>query len=285
MKTTNAETKVLKGSIIFLMISALSMTTVLFTSCSESSETVIEDDASLIAAIETAANRTTVNVEDLPSGAQSDLETDYANDDVYDVKKAEGLGFEVRLITTEGSFTSEFNTAFFDENGRQLENRRRPRHGRRRSCFRIVYPFSVTMPDDTVITLESRSDKVLIRQWYADNPDATEKPELVYPIEIEYQDGTIEIINSQDELQAAREGCVTVRCFDIVYPFSVTMPDGTVITLNSEDDRALIRAWYQDNPGVHERPELVYPIEIIYQDGTTETINDADEYQAAKDNC
>lgn len=285
MKTTNVETRVLKGSIIFLMISALLMTTVLFTSCSDSSETDFADDTALIAEIETAVNRTAITTNDLPSAAQSDLATDFENDDVYEVTKAEGLGFEVRLITTEGSWTSEFNRAFFDTNGRQLEDRRRPRHGRRRSCFKIVFPFSVTMPDDSVITLESRADKSLIRAWYEANPDATEKPELVYPIEIEYQDGTTATINSQEELITAREECRTVRCFDLVYPFTVTMPDDTTITLNSEDDRALIRAWYEANPGVYERPTLVYPVEIIFQDGSTQTINDSEEYQEAKDNC
>ena len=285
MKTTNVETRVLKGSIVFLMISALLMTTVLFTSCTDSSETDIADDDTLIAAIETSVNRTAISTEDLPSAAQTDLETYFENDDIYEVTKAEGLGFEVRLITTEGSWTTEFNRAFFDTNGRQLEDRRRPRHGRRRSCFRIVFPFSVTMPDDSVITLESREDKALIRAWYADNPGTTEKPELIYPIEIEYQDGTTATINSREEFIQAREECRTVRCFDLVYPFTVTMPDGSTITLNSEEDRQLIRAWYEANPGVHERPTLVYPVDIIFQDGTTQTINDTEEYQAAKDNC
>lgn len=63
------------------------------------------------------------------------------------------------------------------------------------------------------------------------------------------------------------------------------MPDDTVITLNSEDDRALIRAWYAANPGVHQRPILIYPIEVIFEDGTILTVNNADEYQAAKESC
>lgn len=286
MKTSNLETKVLKGSILFLMITALLMTTVLFTSCeSNSTEEVIEDDTDLITAIEGSANRTLINVEDLPSTAQSELASEFSNDVIYEVASAEGLGFEVRLITTEGSWASEFNRAYFNTSGRLLEDRNRPRHGRRRSCFHIVFPFSVTMPDGSTITLESREDKSLIREWYQANPDEDDKPSLVYPIEIEYQDGTIVTVNSQEELIAAREGCKTTRCFDLVYPFGVTMPDGTVITLNSEDDRTLIREWYQNNPGVHERPTLVFPVDIIYEDGTIQTINNEDELQTAKDNC
>ena len=285
MKTSNLETKVLKGSILFLMITALLMTTLLFTSCSENSEVTLEGDADLISAIENSANRTLINVEDLPLTAKSELEEEFSNDAIYEVTSAENLGFEVKLITTEGSWISEFNRAYFDTAGRSLEDRRRPRHGRRRSCFHIVFPFSVTMPDDSVITLESREDKSLIREWYAANPDANERPELVFPIEVEYQDGTILEINSYQELVDAREGCRTTRCFDFVYPFSVTMPDDSIINLTSEDDRYLIREWYDANPGVHERPELVFPIDIIYENGTTETINNQDELQTAKDNC
>lgn len=285
MKTANSETKVLKGSIIFLMFTAFLMTMILFTSCSENSEVLIEDDADLITAIESASSRQNITVNDLPIDAKEELETNFSDDEIISVEKVGSLGFEINLVTTGGSWTSELNNAFFDNAGRFLEDRRRPRQGRRRSCFRFTFPFSVLMPDGTTITLEDRTDKVLIRQWYADNPDVDEKPELVFPIGIEYQDGTTAIINDRIELEAAREECITVRCFDLVYPFTVTMPDASTITLNSEDDRVLIRAWYALNPGVYERPQLVYPVEIIYQDGTMQTINDATELEAAKDNC
>lgn len=198
MKTTNKETQVLKGSIIFLMLSALFMTTFLFTSCSDNTENTDVEDEALIAAIETSVNRTAISVTDLPPAAQADLSRDYKNDEVYEVSKAEGLGFELRLITTEGSFTSELNSVFFTLRGRQLENRGRPRHGPRRSCFKVLFPFSLTMPDGTIITLEDRSDRALVRAWYQENPGVTEKPNVVFPIEIEYQDGTVATINSQN---------------------------------------------------------------------------------------
>tara|TARA_R110001632_G_scaffold198615_2_gene320935 strand:+ start:600 stop:1457 length:858 start_codon:yes stop_codon:yes gene_type:complete len=285
MKTKDSETKVLTGSIIFLLFTAFLMTMILFTSCSENSELALENDVDLIASIESSLNKVAVTANDLPTTAKEELETNFSDDEIYSIEKVANVGFEVRLVTAEGSWTSELNSAFFDASGRFLEDRRHPRHGRRRSCFRFVFPFSVTMPDATIITLEDRSDRVLIRQWYVDNPDVDEKPTLVFPIEIEYQDGTVATINDELELEAARQDCSTVRCFDLVYPFTVSMPDGSTITLNSEDDRVLIRAWYVANPGVHGRPELVYPIEIIYQDGTIVIINDATELQTAKDNC
>lgn len=284
MKATNLEIKVLKRSAIFFMLTALLMTTVLFTSCSETTEENVIGDEALIAAIESAST-VSVNVEDLPIAAQNELSENFSYDEVYIIQAAPDLGFQVKLVTTEGSWTSEPNSAFFDTTGRSLEDRRRPRRGRRRSCFHLVFPFIVTMPDATTITLESKADKSLIRAWYEANPDAEERPSLVFPVEIEYQDGATATVNSQEELETAREECVTVRCFDYVYPFTVTMPDDSTIILNSKEDRSLIREWYRENPDVHEKPALVFPVQIEYQDGTTQTINDATELEAAKDNC
>ena len=118
---------------------------------------------------------------------------------------------------------------------------------------------------------------------YANNPDATEKPSLVYPVEIEFQDGETQTITNREELLAAREGCKRVRCFDIVYPYSFTMPDDSVITLNSKEDKYLVREWYRANPGTNERPELQFPVDVEFQDGTVLTVNDETELQAAKD--
>lgn len=285
MESKNLETKILKGSILFLLMTAFLLTTALFTSCSESSEVTLEDDQELISAIENASSSIIVSANALPQSAQTELDDNFSDDGIFTIRFVENLGFEVKLIGEEGSFTTEFNSAFFSVSGRYLEDDRRPNRGRRRSCFRIVYPFSVTMPDNSIITLEEKADRVLIREWYANNPDATEKPNLVYPIEIEYQDGTVESINDRAELLVARAGCKKVRCFDLVYPFSFTMPDGSTITLNSKDDRSLIRDWYVANPGTTERPVLQFPLDIEFQDGTIQTVNDQTELDTAKESC
>lgn len=285
MESKNLETKILKGSILFLLGTAFMLTTALFTSCSDSSEITLEDDADLIAAIENARSAVTVSVNSLPTAAQTDLANDFLEDGIYEVKYAEELGFMVKMVGEEGSFTTEFNTAFFDTAGRFLEDERRPHRGKRRSCFHIVFPFSVTMPDNSVITLNDRTDRSLIREWYQNNPGVTDKPNLVFPIDIEYHDGELETINTVEELRAAREGCKRVRCFDFVFPYSLTMPDNSTITLNSKDDRFLIRQWYRNNPGVRDRPVLQFPLDIEFENGTIQTINNETELQAAKDSC
>lgn len=74
-------------------------------------------------------------------------------------------------------------------------------------CFAFTFPISFIMPDESEITLASRDDWSLIREWYRANPDAEGRPEIVYPVEITFEDGTTAIINNEEELREARETC------------------------------------------------------------------------------
>ena len=65
------------------------------------------------------------------------------------------------------------------------------------------------------------------------------------------------------------------------------MPDGSTITVTSDDEAgwAEIKAWYEANPDVEEKPALQYPVNISYRDGTTQTINNDEEMRAAEEAC
>lgn len=63
------------------------------------------------------------------------------------------------------------------------------------------------MPDGSTITLNSEEDKAQVKAWYEANPDATDRPALVFPVTVEYQDGTTATANSEEELMALREAC------------------------------------------------------------------------------
>lgn len=75
------------------------------------------------------------------------------------------------------------------------------------------------------------------------------------------------------------------KCFDFVYPISFTMPDGITITVENKDDWGGIKAWYDANPDVKERPQLQYPVNIIFKDGTIKTINNEEELKSAYEEC
>lgn len=81
-------------------------------------------------------------------------------------------------------------------------------HGNCTPCFEIIFPVTIQFPDETTADAADRIElKNLIREWKQANPDAEERPELVFPIEVEMEDGTIVTVNSKEELQELRESC------------------------------------------------------------------------------
>jgi len=63
------------------------------------------------------------------------------------------------------------------------------------------------MPDGSTITVENEDDRGEIKDWYEANPDVKEKPELQYPVDIIFKDGTIKTINNEEEMKSAYEYC------------------------------------------------------------------------------
>ena len=62
------------------------------------------------------------------------------------------------------------------------------------------------MPDGTEIVVDHHQDWNEIRQWYEQNPDATERY-FQYPVNIIYEDGTIVSIANEENLIQAYEDC------------------------------------------------------------------------------
>ena len=84
----------------------------------------------------------------------------------------------------------------------------RPHHGRGERCFRLVYPITVTFPDETTAIVDSRRElKIAVRAWRRNNREVEERPMLTYPLQVEMQDGTIVDVASKEELQALKESC------------------------------------------------------------------------------
>ena len=63
------------------------------------------------------------------------------------------------------------------------------------------------MEDGSVIKVAKRYDFKKLRRWKKQNPDATAKPALNFPLDIQYRDQTTATINDQTEYEAAKESC------------------------------------------------------------------------------
>ncbi len=289
MRTTISRESILKSSILFFSITAFILSALLFTSCSDSDglETAASDDA-LIAQIE-AASTIVVEESSLPSAIVTAFNGDLADSFIETAELAVGLGYKITAITDNVSRAEISSAIFFTTQGRQLENTNEKRKKRRHKCFQFVFPIDFIMPDNSSITLNSKDDWTLIRDWYTANIDVTERPELVFPVDVTLEDDTVQTLLDRDELKTIKDSCKRGKdkrkCFRLVLPVSFTMPDATLITVNQRADFRQLRRWHKANPDVDEKGALNYPVDITYKDGSTATINDADEMKAAKESC
>ena len=172
----------------------------------------------------------------------------------------------------------------------------------REKCFEFVMPFTFTMPDGSTITIEDERDMKKVEEWYKNNPEVEDRPEIQFPVDIviineEGEEETV-TINDEEELKEVIAECEKAyreddKCFDIVMPFTFTMPDGSSITIEKEEDHEKIKEWYENNPDSKERPDLVFPVDIILEDKTKEgeeetkviTINNEEEMRRVLMKC
>lgn len=75
-------------------------------------------------------------------------------------------------------------------------------------CVELVYPISFLVGDGTTITGQTRAElKASLKEWKESNPDASEKPQLVFPIEIINSEGeTVEVADAET-LAEIKEDC------------------------------------------------------------------------------
>lgn len=87
-------------------------------------------------------------------------------------------------------------------------------------------------------------------------------------------------------------------CFELVFPITVEFEDGTTATAaDKEELKAAVLAWKGNNSETEEaddgergrgkgyRPDLVFPIQVIDQDGETVDIASQEELAATKEAC
>ncbi|MFN0174996.1 MAG: hypothetical protein ACKVU0_10145 [Saprospiraceae bacterium] len=77
------------------------------------------------------------------------------------------------------------------------------------ACFDIVFPIRVGFPDGTVVEVADRQAlRLLIRTWRENNPGATERPRILFPLTVKMEDdGSLVTLNSPEELRQLKEDC------------------------------------------------------------------------------
>ena len=260
-------------------------------------------DSELIQAI-IDADKISIGVDDLPSSSKTVIEYDYNEYESESAKKAYGLGYEVNM-SGKGHKVGNRCEVYFNLEGRKLDpygrNGDKDKSDWDRDndkgdwkCFDLSLPVSYTMPDGSTITVSNEEDWDAIKDWYEANPDSEEKPELQFPVNVEFDDETV-TVNSEEELRELKQECwrdesEERQCFELVFPVTFIMPDASTITVDTDDDAGWqpVKDWYEANPDSDERPTLQFPVDIIYEteDGdSTLSINNDEEMENVKIRC
>ncbi len=161
-----------------------------------------------------------VSREELPVTALDHLETHYSNSEIEKIFHVPDFGYEVWLIKMNGVDAGQVGKVYFDLEGEILIFEYFDGEGEiyegicgiggeqyEEDCFDLVLPVTFIMPDGQNITVTTEEDFMLLRDWYENNPDAEEEPDLQYPVDIEFEDGTTMTVNSYDEMEEAEELC------------------------------------------------------------------------------
>ena len=78
-----------------------------------------------------------------------------------------------------------------------------------KKCFSIEFPVSFYMPDGTIITAENEEDlSEKMKTFYASFSGRKQRPQLIYPVTIIFEDGSVMTINNLLEMRKAwKENC------------------------------------------------------------------------------
>ncbi|MCC7245278.1 MAG: hypothetical protein IT269_06340 [Saprospiraceae bacterium] len=77
------------------------------------------------------------------------------------------------------------------------------------SCFTLVFPITLSFPDSTTQTVNSRQEmRDAIHTWRQNNPGVQGRPEIVFPITVQMTDDSSQVVvNSKDDLRDLKESC------------------------------------------------------------------------------
>ena len=188
---------------------------------------------------------------------------------------------------------------FADGTRRQF---RRHHRGDRFDCYELVFPVTVGFPDESTAIVDSTlALRDTLRAWKEANPDAEERPGLVFPYDVVLEDGSTITITSEEDLEEVRMGCYARDrhprrpdnndmedndCYNLVFPVAIDFPDGTSVEYaDREELAAALAEWRTANPDATERPELALPYSVELMDGTLVSIEDQSDINRLRSRC
>ena len=116
---------------------------------------------------------------------------------VFPIQIQFGRGDEVETVTVNSD--DELKEAFQACRGEEDDKK----------CFTFGFPVSFTMPDGSVLTAEDEKDlEEKMGAFYESYTGEKKRPEVVFPVDLMFEDGSSLTVNSPEEMkQAWKENC------------------------------------------------------------------------------
>ena len=116
---------------------------------------------------------------------------------VFPIQIEFGRGDEVETVTINSD--DELKEAFQACRGEEDDKK----------CFTFGFPVSFTMPDGSVLTAEDEKDlEEKMGAFYESYTGEKKRPEVVFPVDLMFEDGSSLTVNSPEEMkQAWKENC------------------------------------------------------------------------------
>lgn len=297
-------------------------------SCSDSeTENNIQNltDSEHIELIKNHNDKVEINFEDLPEVSQSYINSLENNITTELILHAQELGYEIKIRRESRSLVSLLNILYiyFDQNGEVLFDDNYDQNGdgdydifnewEDFMCFDIQFPISVTMPDESQISIGNEDELYdAVESYYEMSDEYDGLPEINFPINIIFyfddENGNeieeIVGVGSYEELEMYFEICedgwdddgwddedwYEIDCFDLVYPLTIVNPEGEVLTVDSENNLHEYIDQYYENCNSNDCGDfnLYYPLTVEYYSETNDqvqtlTINSEEELEALLD--
>lgn len=79
--------------------------------------------------------------------------------------------------------------------------------GDKKACFDLVYPITFILPDGSTVSGEKDVVWDQMKSWFENHPDASEKYEMQYPVNIITKDGSTKEIADEKAMILAKKAC------------------------------------------------------------------------------
>ena len=133
-----------------------------------------------------------------------------ANDVEKSKENRPQLIFPIQVLNQEGEIVdvaSEDELKELKSECPRIGKCKKGKRGKGFKCFSLVFPVSITIDGEVQSFDDRMALKAAVRAYKVEAGDDFERPTLVFPVTVEYEDETQVEVASQEELIALKEAC------------------------------------------------------------------------------